>query len=46
METAAKEGKGAVSLEGRLIDAASVRMAENLIAKIEQLSERSIEVTR
>jgi malyl-CoA/(S)-citramalyl-CoA lyase len=40
MEQAAKEGKGAVSLDGRLIDAASIRMAENLIAKVEQLRAR------
>ena len=33
MEEAAKEGKGAVSLDGRLIDAASIRMAENLIRR-------------
>jgi malyl-CoA/(S)-citramalyl-CoA lyase len=37
MEEAAKGGKGAVSLEGRLIDAASIRMAENLVAKVEQM---------
>ena len=37
MEEAAKEGKGAVSLDGRLIDAASIRKAENLIAKVEQM---------
>jgi malyl-CoA/(S)-citramalyl-CoA lyase len=40
MEEAAKEGKGAVSLDGRLIDAASIRMAENLIARIEQMNAR------
>ncbi len=40
MEQAAKEGKGAVSLEGRLIDAASIRMAENLMAKVEQMKAR------
>jgi malyl-CoA/(S)-citramalyl-CoA lyase len=40
MEEAAKEGKGALSLDGRLIDAASIRMAENLIAKIEQMNAR------
>jgi malyl-CoA/(S)-citramalyl-CoA lyase len=40
MEGAAKEGKGAVSLDGRLIDAASIRMAENLIAKIDQMNAR------
>ena len=41
METAAKEGKGAVSLDGRLIDAASIRMAENLLRQVEQLRGRS-----
>ena len=40
MEEAAKEGKGAVSLDGRLIDAASIRMAENLMTKIEQMRAR------
>jgi len=40
MEEAAREGKGAVSLDGRLIDAASIRMAENLIAKVEQIRDR------
>jgi malyl-CoA/(S)-citramalyl-CoA lyase len=33
MSQAAKEGKGAVSLDGRLIDIASIRMAEALIEK-------------
>lgn len=33
MEQARKEGKGAVSLDGRLIDVASIKMAENLIQK-------------
>jgi malyl-CoA/(S)-citramalyl-CoA lyase len=37
MEQAAREGKGAVSLDGRLIDAASIRMARNLVAKVEQI---------
>ena len=41
MEQAAAEGKGAVSLDGRLIDAASIKMAENLVAKIEQIEARS-----
>jgi malyl-CoA/(S)-citramalyl-CoA lyase len=40
MEEAAKRGQGAVSLDGRLIDAASIRMAENLMAKVEQLKAR------
>ena len=38
MEGAAKEGRGAVSLEGRLIDAASIRMAQNLVAKADQIA--------
>src|SRR5207342_1144748 len=33
MENAAREGRGAVSLDGRLIDIASIRMAEALLAK-------------
>ena len=40
MNDAAADGKGAVSLDGRLIDAASIRMAENLLAKLEQIEER------
>jgi len=40
MESAADEGKGAVSLDGRLIDAASLRMAEHLLTKIELIEER------
>jgi len=40
MEAAAKEGKGAVSLDGRLIDAASIRMATNLVAKADQIRAR------
>jgi citrate lyase beta subunit len=33
MDQAAKEGRGAVSLDGRLIDIASIRMAQALIDK-------------
>lgn len=40
MRSAAVEGKGAVSLDGRLIDAASIRMAENLLHKLEQIEAR------
>jgi malyl-CoA/(S)-citramalyl-CoA lyase len=40
MQEAAAHGKGAVSLDGRLIDAASIRMAENLLAKLEQIEAR------
>ncbi len=37
MAQAAREGRGAVSLDGRLIDIASIRMAEALIAKADQI---------
>lgn len=37
MAQAAREGKGAVSLDGRLIDIASIRMAEGLLAKADQV---------
>jgi malyl-CoA/(S)-citramalyl-CoA lyase len=40
MKEAAANGKGAVSLDGRLIDAASIRMAETLLAKLEQIEAR------
>jgi malyl-CoA/(S)-citramalyl-CoA lyase len=40
MDAAAKDGKGAVSLDGRLIDAASIRMAENLTRKVGQMRGR------
>jgi malyl-CoA/(S)-citramalyl-CoA lyase len=38
MAVAAREGKGAVSLEGRLIDYASIRQAEVLVKKAEQIA--------
>jgi len=38
MEEAQKEGKGAVSLDGRLIDIASIRAAEALVAQSEKIS--------
>ncbi len=37
MDEAAKAGKGAVSLDGRLIDIASIRMAEALLAKADSI---------
>ena len=37
MDEAAKAGKGAVSLDGRMIDIASIRMAEALLAKAEHI---------
>jgi malyl-CoA/(S)-citramalyl-CoA lyase len=39
MAQAAKEGKGAVSLDGRLIDMASIRMAESLLKKADTIAE-------
>ncbi|UGS37330.1 HpcH/HpaI aldolase/citrate lyase family protein [Capillimicrobium parvum] len=41
MRDATASGRGAVSLDGRLIDAASIRMAENLLAKLEQIDARA-----
>ena len=40
MKDAAAQGRGAVSLDGRLIDAASIRMAETLLAKLDQIEAR------
>jgi malyl-CoA/(S)-citramalyl-CoA lyase len=37
IDEAAKAGKGAVSLDGRMIDIASIRMAEALLAKADQI---------
>jgi malyl-CoA/(S)-citramalyl-CoA lyase len=37
MAQAAREGKGAVQLDGRLIDIANIRMAENLLRKDEAI---------
>jgi malyl-CoA/(S)-citramalyl-CoA lyase len=37
MEDAAKQGKGAVALDGRLIDAASIRQAQVLVSKADQI---------
>jgi malyl-CoA/(S)-citramalyl-CoA lyase len=37
MEEAKREGKGAVALDGRLIDIASIRQAEVLVSKAEQV---------
>ncbi|MGH6918663.1 MAG: hypothetical protein ACREJ0_13290, partial [Geminicoccaceae bacterium] len=41
MTQARAEGKGAVSLDGRLIDIASIRQAEALVAKAEQILTKS-----
>ncbi|MBE9558611.1 MAG: CoA ester lyase, partial [Proteobacteria bacterium] len=37
MEQAQKDGKGAVALDGRLIDIASIKQAENMVRLAEQL---------
>ncbi len=37
MEQAMKEGKGAVALDGRLIDIASIKQAEVMVQKAEQI---------
>lgn len=41
MEEAAAKGLGAVSLDGRLIDAASIRQAQVLVDKANQIAEKS-----
>ncbi len=38
MELAAREGKGAVQVEGRLVDLANIRMAQNLLHKADAIS--------
>ena len=39
MDTAKREGKGAVSLDGRLIDIASIKQAENMVRMAEQIGD-------
>ncbi|MBV9913710.1 MAG: CoA ester lyase [Sinobacteraceae bacterium] len=45
MAQAAREGRGAVSLDGRLIDIASIRMAESLLAKAAAIATRTASAT-
>lgn len=40
MEVARREGSGAVALDGKLLDVASIKMAENLLRKAQQLAPR------
>ena len=40
IEEAAESGKGAASLDGRMIDAVSARMAENLVKKNEEVQKK------
>jgi citrate lyase subunit beta/citryl-CoA lyase len=42
LEEAAKAGKGAAQLDGKMIDAASARMAENIIAINKTIASRSL----
>ncbi len=42
MEEAQRAGKGAVALDGRLIDIASIRQAEALVKKAEQIKARGV----
>ena len=37
MGDAAKQGKGAVTLDGRLIDIASIKMAESVVKKADAI---------
>jgi malyl-CoA/(S)-citramalyl-CoA lyase len=39
MDEAAKEGRGAVALDGRLIDAASIRQAQVMVDKADQIEQ-------
>lgn len=41
MEQAAREGRGAVQLDGRLVDIANIRMAENLLNKADAIARSS-----
>ena len=41
MEDAAREGRGAVQIDGRLVDVANIRMAENLLRKADAISKSS-----
>jgi malyl-CoA/(S)-citramalyl-CoA lyase len=40
MEAARREGSAAVALDGKLLDIASIKMAENLLRKMQQLAPR------
>jgi len=41
LDTAAREGRGAASLDGKMIDAASARMAENIVRMAEAIEVRN-----
>ncbi|WP_177419238.1 HpcH/HpaI aldolase/citrate lyase family protein [endosymbiont of Lamellibrachia barhami] len=42
MEEAETEGKGAVSLEGKMIDAASIKQAQVVLEKVKQISKQAV----
>jgi citrate lyase subunit beta/citryl-CoA lyase len=41
LEAAAREGRGAAQLDGRMIDAASARMAQNIVDMAAAIAGRS-----
>ena len=41
LEIAAAEGRGAAAVDGKMIDAASARMAENVVRLAEAIAARS-----
>ena len=40
LEEAAKQGKGAAQLDGKMIDIASERMAKNIVAQADAIEEK------
>jgi citrate lyase subunit beta/citryl-CoA lyase len=47
LDTAARDGKGAAQLDGKMIDAASARMAENIVRMAEEIGKkRPVAVSR
>jgi citrate lyase subunit beta/citryl-CoA lyase len=40
LDAAAREGRGAAQLDGRMIDAASARMAENIVRMAEEIGKK------
>jgi citrate lyase subunit beta/citryl-CoA lyase len=46
LEAAAREGKGAAQLDGKMIDAASARMAENIVRTAEAIARKAAPAAR
>jgi malyl-CoA/(S)-citramalyl-CoA lyase len=42
LEAAARDGKGAAQLDGKMIDAASARMAENVVRMAEAIGKKKL----